>query len=348
MELASGLGFEGHHFTACAVNQLGDELSIPLKELYKRGLPTCAKPVRRRIDTDLANWRVIDGQPYLDAFGFKGLRPADGKHEFFEVKDGNWTYVIPALALMKAIFRPTKHLLAEMFLPHALDQQCRLEVSERGVSVVPEPEWTNSCRRLKCGDVQPLFTWLMLYASAFNMAGSVHENALHGRIGLTLPNAKLRVVLKGLNSGQTLFVTEAAVTSVSPLEEPVFEKTDHPSTLFLFNRDSSPGKSGSVGTISKQFVIPFRQTGETALTDQEWGEIEPIILAARKFPRPFVLSQRLILDGVLEKLATGKPWKQVVYPVGNWGNAFQAFRKWSGAGIFDEILRVLGESRNAP
>ena len=87
MELASGLGFDGQQISAFAVNQSGEELAIPLNELYKRGLPTCTKSVRRRIDTDLADWRVVDGQAYLDAFGFTEPRVADIEHEFFEVKD---------------------------------------------------------------------------------------------------------------------------------------------------------------------------------------------------------------------------------------------------------------------
>jgi transposase len=348
MELASRLGFDGHRLTAFAVQQSGDELAIPLNQLYKRGLPTCAKSLRRRIDTDLGDWQVVDGQSYLDAFGFKKCREAGMKHQFFEVKEGKWTYIVPALALMKAIFRPMKYLLAEMFLPHALDQQCRLGMTDDAVSVMSEPVWTNNGQRLKCGDVQPLFNWLMLYPSAFSMAGSVHLNTLHGRIGLTLPKATLRVVFKGLKVGWTLFVTEAPILAISAQEAPHFEMGELPTTTLRFERDTSKGNPGVADSLTKRFVVPLRQSGETALTDQEWERIEHIILVSRRVQKPFVLSQRPILDGILEKLATGKSWRQVEYSVGNWVNATNAFRRWVLAGTFAKILSVLAEFRNAP
>jgi hypothetical protein len=65
MELAIKLGFEGSQLTAFAVNQTGEMVDFPLKELCTRGLPTCAKRSRRRIDTNLADWTAVDGQAYF-------------------------------------------------------------------------------------------------------------------------------------------------------------------------------------------------------------------------------------------------------------------------------------------
>ena len=349
MELASGLGFDGQQISAFAVNQSGEELFIPLNELYKRGLPTCAKSVRRRIDTDFADWRVVDGQDYLRAFGFTKSHAADINHEFFEVMDGNSTYVVPALALMRAIFRPTKHLLPAMFRPHALDRLCRLEVSDGGVSVLVEAKWSKGAQGSKCADTQPLFNWMLLYSSAFTMAGSVHDAALGGGVGLTLPKAKLRIVLRGFQAGKALFVSDATLMAISVHEDPHFETAELPPKTVLFNRDTTKGNWGIAGSLTKHFAVPLHKTGETATTDQEWEQIETIILDSRiRNTKPFVLPQRPILDSILAKFATGKSWRQGDFSVGNWVNASQAFRKWERAGTFDNILRVLRQSRNAP
>lgn len=348
MELAIELGFEGSQLTAFAVNQTGDTVDFPLKELCTRGLPTCAKRSRRRIDTNRAEWKTVDGQAYLDAFGFTGTQATDVNHQFFEVKDDKWTYIVPALALMRALFRPSKDLLPEMFLPQALDRQCRLTVSDAGTSVLVDASWASRSRNSRCSDWVPLFNWMTAYTSASNMAGSVHARAMDGQIGLDLPKAEMRIVFRGLKARKTIYVNDVFVVSITPLEEPHIEILDMPSTLNLFDREVPKGQPGDFGTLIGQYTVPRHQTGGVSLTDQEWAQIEPIIFAANKSNKQFVLPQRELLNGVLQKLATGTPWKQVTYTAGTWSNAFQALRKWSSNGTFDAILEILSERQNAP
>jgi hypothetical protein len=348
MELAIKLGFEGSQLTAFAVNQTGEMVDFPLKELCTRGLPTCAKRSRRRIDTNLADWTAVDGQAYLGAFGFTGTQPSDINHQFFEVKDDKWTYIVPALALMRGLFRPSKDLLPEMFMLQALDRQCRLEVSAQGTSVLVDAAWTRRSRNSRCSDWGPLFDWLMTHTSAFNMAGSVHARAMNGQIGLELPKAEMRIVCRGLNVGRTLYVNEASVVSITPLETPFIEVSGLPSTFILFDRETTQGQPRGLGSLIGQFTVPVHKTNGVAVSDQEWAQIEPIILAANKSNKQFVLPQRELLNGVLEKLATGTPWKQVKYTAGTWSNAFQALRKWTHNGTFVAILDILSERQSAP
>lgn len=347
MELASGLGFDGLQIAAFAANELGAEFFIPLNELWKRGLPTCTKPVRRRIDTDLADWRVVDGQDYLDAFDFTNSRAADISHEFFEVTDGDWTYVVPALALMRGIFRPTKHLLPAMFRPQALDQQCRLVETEEGVRVEVDARWTKKLKYAadRYSDCRPLFNWLMAHPSAYKMAGSVHDRALDGRIGFRLPEAKMEMTFRGLAAGPTVLVTEVSVVAITPKDVPSIDLLDSRLTIFPFGRKVSQGVDATSGNRTILFEVPPHPAGGIELTDQEWARIEPIILSSTKRGRPPLHARRDMLSGVLLKLATGQSWSQVPYTTGNWLNAQNAFRKWAIAGTLDLILNELRESR---
>lgn len=347
MELASGVGFDGQQISAFAVNQSGEELTIPLNELYKRGLPTCTKPGRRRIDTDLADWRVVDGQDYLDAFGFTNSRAADIEHEFFEVMDGKWTYVVPALALMRALFRPGRDLLPEMFRPQALDRQCRLVEANEGVSVAVHAKWARirKANAGRYGSLGPFFTWLMAHPSAYVMAGSVHNHGLDGTIGIRLPKAEVRIVFRGLSAGAMVFVTEVTVARIIPKDEPLFALSESTSAIALFDRKISLGEGGTFGSRTNLFDVPFHPAGGFELTDQEWASIEPILLKSVKRIRPSIHAPRQILSGVIRKLATGQPWKQVPYTAGNWLNANEAFHKWAVSGTLDLILNELRESR---
>lgn len=348
MELAIGLGFEGIQLTAYAVNSDGEAVGFPLKDLYKRGLPTCAKPARRRIDTNLASWRVVDGQAYLDAFGFKGCQATEINHQFFEVKSSRRTHIVPALALMRALFRPTKNLLPEMFMPQALDRQCRLAVSESKARVEVDAPWATKAIAEQSSDWRQLFTWLMAHPSAYEMAGSVHAQAMEGEFGLQLPMAEMRMVFRGMGTGTTMFVTDVSITTITPQDERLFDMQDSTSVVTLFDRKVPLGKKGTFGSITSHLKVPCHCNGSSELNDTEWTRIEPILLSARQRPREFELSQRELLNGVLHKLASGQPWKEVAYTTGSWSNAYTAFRRWSARGTFDKVLSALTESRSAP
>jgi hypothetical protein len=348
MEFATNLAFENLRLTVYSVDQDGTTSSFPLSDLHKRGLPNCKKPARRRIETDLSEWKLIDGQAYLDAFGFKNIRVDDVNHQFFEVKSDRRTHVVPALALLKAIFRPTKYFLPEMFWAHAMDRQCRLKFSPEGASVEIDAKWASRLAASECRDWSSLFMWMIAYPSANSMAGSVHAQAMEGRFGLELPSAEMRIVLRGLTVGTTMFVTDVFIVEITPQDEPTFALQGWGPVITLFDRKVPAGKQGDFGSRTSQFVVPRHANGAIDITDAEWAAIEPIIVGSQKKQRSFELSQREVLNGVLLKLVTGTPWKEVPYTAGNWLNASSALRRWSLRGTFSTILSVLAESRNAP
>ena len=343
MELAIGIGFEGNELTGYAVNQEGQTCVLPLKEIFKRGLPTCDEPVRRRIDTNFSNWTEVDGQAYLDAFGFNACTAAEVNHQFFEVNQDGKTYVVPALALMRAIFRPTKILLPAMFMPHALDRSCSLHYDREVPSVIVSATWGKSYLASRTLDKGPSFAWMLSHPSAYKMAGSVHRDAMDGRLGLILPEANARMVIKGKKIGRKVFVTEVAVTTLTPTDRPNFPILGLNSVVVFHERVNQVG--GSEPTSAGRYMVPKQLDGSYYLSDAEWSTIQPALVVKRRATSESKHSPRLLLDGILDKLGTGCPWKQAPYKTGNWQNASAQFQRWDADGKMAAIVEVLTESR---
>lgn len=346
MEMAIGIGFEGNRLTGGVVTKSGELKTVQLKDLYRRGLPNAEKPTRRRIDTDFADWRKVEAQEYLKAFGFQLPNGIKNNHQVFETKTGNRRFVIPVLALMRALFRPTKHLLPTMFLPQALDQVCRLSSSSGSFSLAIDAKWATEGVAPRHRDWSALLGWMLSHPTANAMAGSVHHQAMGGCLGMSLPNAHARVVLRGMDVGLDVFVTEVSVTTISPFDEPLFALSSLEKIITLHDRALQQG--GTVAELSGKYKVPLNEAGSGELSNDEWSKIEPLLNNGRKRLRPFQLSQRDVLDGVLNKLSTSTPWKRVSYKVGNWQNASAAFQNWAARGTLDLILEVLGRTRMAP
>ena len=61
------------------------------------------------------------------------------------------------------------------------------------------------------------------------------------------------------------------------------------------------------------------------LPDAEWARLEPL-LPPRK-------DDRRILNGILWKLATGAPWRDLPERYGPWQTVYTRFWRWSRGGV---------------
>jgi len=48
-----------------------------------------------------------------------------------------------------------------------------------------------------------------------------------------------------------------------------------------------------------------------------------------------------VLNGMLWKLATGAPWRDLPGRYGNWKTVYERYRRWAGDGTFEKILAHL-------
>ncbi|SNR57891.1 Transposase [Actinomadura mexicana] len=73
------------------------------------------------------------------------------------------------------------------------------------------------------------------------------------------------------------------------------------------------------------------------LTDAAWRRIEPL-LPAQPVRSGRWADHRTVLNGILWKLDTGAPWRDLPERYGNWKTVYERYRRWAADGTFDRIL----------
>ena len=81
------------------------------------------------------------------------------------------------------------------------------------------------------------------------------------------------------------------------------------------------------------------------LSDAEWERLQPLLPPhragrARRDDRP-------IVNGIVWKLATGAPWRDVPERYGSWATVSTRFRRWTLAGVWDRIFAAVQRQADA-
>lgn len=344
MEWARGIVVSGSELWAEVESTNGATGLVALTELYRRGLPTVDKTVRRTVTVNFRDFSPCDARDYKTHFEMlmsSDVAELEG-HQVFEVQHQGKTYLVPALALMRALFRPSTKLLHEMFGPSVLERTLRLDRSDGVPSVIVDAKWaTNSAEKRNSNWQKPL-SWMFSHPTARRMADSVHRHAMRGNLTLDLADCEVEVVLSGLQKPNLMLVNEVRILSITPSEVPdiLVEGDEH--QIEFIDRGRTKGRKIKE---SISAPIPTHADGTFELTDDEWSVVDHILCGQRKRARPYRLCQRHLFDGVLRKLGTGEPWQRSTYKVGDWRNAAFAYRSWSLRGAFEQALAVLRRMR---
>ena len=75
------------------------------------------------------------------------------------------------------------------------------------------------------------------------------------------------------------------------------------------------------------------------LSDTEWARLEPL-LPPRKPGRPRHDDRRM-LNGILWKLATGVPWRDLPERYGKWKTCHDRLLRWRRKGVWEQVLQAL-------
>ena len=75
------------------------------------------------------------------------------------------------------------------------------------------------------------------------------------------------------------------------------------------------------------------------LTDAQWARIAPL-LPPRTAGR-VRQDDRRIMNGILWKLATGAPWRDLPERYGPWQSVYTRFRRWTRAGVWDRLFAAV-------
>jgi len=83
------------------------------------------------------------------------------------------------------------------------------------------------------------------------------------------------------------------------------------------------------------------------LTDEQWARLEPLLPPARPDTGRPNHDHRTVLNGILWRLRTGAPWRDLPERYGPWQTVYSRFRRWQQAGIWDRILAALTAAGDA-
>ena len=81
------------------------------------------------------------------------------------------------------------------------------------------------------------------------------------------------------------------------------------------------------------------------LTDRAWERLQPL-LPPREAGKPRK-DDRLVINAILWKLATGVPWRDLPERSGPWQTVYTRFRRWTRAGVWDRLLAAVQREADA-
>lgn len=84
------------------------------------------------------------------------------------------------------------------------------------------------------------------------------------------------------------------------------------------------------------------------MTDEEWAFFERFILAIRAANGRKPANHRVVLDGIFWIARTGSPWRDLPEEFGKWSSVYRQFRRWTLAGLWEDILDALNQSGAIP
>jgi transposase len=84
------------------------------------------------------------------------------------------------------------------------------------------------------------------------------------------------------------------------------------------------------------------------MSDEEWAFFERFIFAVRAPNGRKPTNHRLVLDGIFWIARTGAPWRDLPGEFGKWSSVYRQFRRWTLAGLWEDIMEALNQSGSVP
>lgn len=84
------------------------------------------------------------------------------------------------------------------------------------------------------------------------------------------------------------------------------------------------------------------------MSDEEWALFERFTLTVRAPNGRKPTNHRLVLDGIFWIARTGAPRRDLPAEFGKWSSVYRQFRRWTLAGLWEQIMDALNESGAVP
>lgn len=338
MELVTRLVRDGQQVLAVGIGNHEARSGYELDRLGLYGLPDGAN-TRRRAEVGFAEWGPASIAEYAGAFGL--CAPKDSAHEAWAFQYNRIRFVVPALVLMRALFRPNHHVMPLLFRPQSLEDACTYAGPGPHGHIALLGGFRGSYHARERASITEPLSWMFCFPSARSMWASAFAASQEGRLAIELPKATARMVLHGRMHASNFYATRLAIVSVTAQEDPFEFAGDH-SRVICFHVMDEAMASGFKRNKTRDDSIGLRD-GEHSLSDEEWRAVEPIVV--RGGPG-FKYDPRAVVDAVLAKQCQGTSWTETVYPPGiRHTTACVAFCRWQKDGRWAEVLETLRQSR---
>jgi transposase len=83
------------------------------------------------------------------------------------------------------------------------------------------------------------------------------------------------------------------------------------------------------------------------LTDHQWERLAPLLPAQKPRVGKPNHDHRRLLNGLLWRLRTGVPWRDIPERYGKWQTLYSRFRRWQAAGIWQGLLGAVQTAGDA-
>jgi transposase len=80
------------------------------------------------------------------------------------------------------------------------------------------------------------------------------------------------------------------------------------------------------------------------LSEAEWRLLKDLLPAERGRKSRPALDNRMIVNGILWRIRTGAPWRDLPDKYGKWMTVYQRFRRWSAAGVWEVAATTLAQA----
>jgi transposase len=77
------------------------------------------------------------------------------------------------------------------------------------------------------------------------------------------------------------------------------------------------------------------------ITDDEWERLAPLLPAMTPQRGGRWRDHRQVLNGILFRVRTGIPWRDLPERFGNWNSVWRRFRRWAAAGVWGRVLAAV-------
>ena len=340
MDWLVGTSKQGLHTKLLMCSHDGQIDSVDAASLAMHGLPKSKKTERLVFTGEISEWSRTSGEKYLKALRIRLPQSQANAHSVYVHKLDNGTNLhVPALALIRAFFKPHKLSLPVLFTQAGIDLLGFVDFSAEPPSVVLD---SNPGRYARCADGDSLcepLRWAHTSHSGKNCARSIYVNGASGRIELDLPQGEFRLVMHGVRKGRELFVTKVTVISINVVAQDSITGSDE---SFTFHRLAS--KDRKVKVLKDFPLIPLREDQQVALTDAEWQRVKGLVTNKRS--RSMRYCRRQLLDLMLEKLSSKRSWEVMAQRSGiPEFSLTTTFRRWGLEGRFTKVLDELTQMR---